>query len=78
MNDSMRLIQDYRTAVRLFRGTNPADNAQGADYAGRAASTALLLALSGDEPLAVWRDIGMKWARVASSQAEPLALAAAP
>jgi hypothetical protein len=78
MNDSERLFQDYRTAVRLFRGTNPAGTADdGAEYASRAASAAFLLAYSGDEPLEVWRDIGMTWAGVACSQAASLPLAAA-
>jgi hypothetical protein len=77
VNDSERLIQDYQTAVRLFRGMNTADTSTGADYAGRAASAALLLAFSGDEPLEVWEEIGMKWALVACSQAESLPLAVA-
>jgi hypothetical protein len=77
MNDSERLIQDYRTAVRRFRGTQPADRAEGTEYASRAASAALLLAFSGDEPLEVWREIGMKWAVVACGQAASLPLAVA-
>jgi hypothetical protein len=77
MNDSERLFQDYRTAVRRFRGTPPADEAESAEHAGRAASAALQLAFSGDEPLEVWRDIGMRWAVVASSQARSMPLAAA-
>ena len=77
MNESERLIHDYRTAVCLFRETPPADEAAGADYASRAASAALLLAFGGDEPLDVWREIGLTWAVVACSQAEAAPLAVA-
>jgi hypothetical protein len=77
MNDSEQLIQDYRTAVRLYRATTPVEKAEGAEYASRAASAALLIAFSGEEPLEIWREIGMKWAMVACSQVESLPLAVA-
>ena len=77
MNEGEQVIRDYQAAVCRFRGMNPAEKAEGAECARRAASAALIIAFSGDGPLEVWREIGMKWAAVAGIQPEasPLAIA---
>jgi hypothetical protein len=73
MSGIKMLITDFTTAVTRYQTCDPARTGRRAEYATRAASVALAIALRSTEHHALWCEISADWAQRAHPQRAALA-----